>query len=194
MNEAKMMEIGPVQLIVVGFEDPDFHGRIDNELQKVREKGVIRMIDLQFVYKDNEGNFTAFEASDLSEEEKERFGAVIGGLIGFGAAGERGARMGAEIGAETVAEQNYGLTEETIDQLRESIPGNSAAALMLIEHRWAIGFRDALRSAGGVMLAQGMVTPELLIRVGEALAASVESAELEEAAMEEKKKVPMPAR
>ena len=180
-------------MLVIGFENPDFHGQIYEELQKVREAGIIRLIDLQFVYKDEDGNITALEATDLSEEERQRFGAVVGGLIGYGAAGEEGARAGAELGAMQVAEHDYGLTEDDMDDIGDAIPRNSAAAFLLIEHHWAIGFRDALRSAGGVLISQAMVTPELLLSVGAALTDAVEAAEREEQAME-KKKVAAPAR
>jgi uncharacterized membrane protein len=193
MKEVKTMAIGPVQMLVIGFEDPDFHGQIYEELKKVREAGIIRLIDLQFVYKDEDGNIDTLEATDLSDEERQRFGAVVGGLIGYGAAGERGARAGAELGAVSVAEHDYGIAEVDIDAIGDAIPKNSAAAFLLIEHHWAIGFRDALRSAGGVLISQGMITPELLLSVGEALAEAVEAEEREEQAME-KRKVAAPAR
>jgi uncharacterized membrane protein len=180
-------------MLVIAFDDPDFHGQIYEELRKVRETGIIRLIDLQFVYKDEDGNVAAFEATDLSEEERQRFGAVVGGLIGYGAAGEEGARAGAELGAMQVAEHDYGLTDDDMDSIGDAIPRNSAAAIMLIEHRWAIEFRDAVRSAGGLVLAQGMLTPERLLSVGAALADAVEAEEREERAME-KKKVAAPAR
>lgn len=187
------MAIGPVQMLVVAFDDPDFHGQIYEELKKVREAGIIRLIDLQFVYKDGDGNIEALEATDLSEEERQRFGAVVGGLIGYGAAGEEGARAGAELGAMQVAEHDYGIVDVDIDEIGDAIPRNSAAAFLLIEHHWAIGFRDALRSAGGVLISQAMITPELLLSVGTALKDAVEAEEREEKAAE-RKKVAAPAR
>ncbi|MBP2145550.1 putative membrane protein [Methanofollis sp. W23] len=183
------MAFGPVQLFVIGFEDPDFHGEILEQLRKVREEGLLRLIDLQFVWKDEDGNLTSFEATDLSDEEAARFGAVIGGLIGYGAAGREGARAGAKAGVMAVSERDFGLNEDDLDDISLSIPPNSAAAIMLVEHRWALELRDAVRSAGGVVLTQGMLTPEVLVSVGAELAEAVEAAE-----EEERKKIPIAAR
>ncbi|QYZ78157.1 DUF1269 domain-containing protein [Methanofollis formosanus] len=184
------MAFGPVQLFVIGFKDPDFHGEILEQLRKVREEGLLRLIDLQFVWKDEDGNISSFEATDLTDEEAARFGAVIGGLIGYGAAGREGARAGAEAGAMAVSERDLGLTEDDLEDISLSIPSNSAAAIMLVEHRWALELRDAIKSAGGVVLTQGMLTPEVLISVGAELAEAVEAAEEEE----KKMKVPLAAR
>lgn len=180
---------GPIQMIAIGFKEPEFHGRILRELRDVSEKDIVRVIDLIFVWKDEEGNVTEMEASDLSEEERIRFGAVVGALVGFGARGEEGARLGAEVGAMAMAENEYGVSEEEIREVADSIPVNSAAALLLIEHRWAIRFKEAIRDAGGFLLASGMLTPEVLALYGAELAAAVEAAD-----REEKQRVAAPAR
>ncbi|MDE4907949.1 DUF1269 domain-containing protein [Methanogenium marinum] len=174
------MTYGPMHLLAVGFADPDFHGQILKELKSAREKGIIRLIDLQFVWKDDNGDIAALEATDLSDEERIRFGAVVGGLIGLGAAGEKGMEAGIEAGALAVAERNFGLTDEDIMEVADAIPNNSAAAIMLFEHLWAIKLKEALIDAGAIPIAQGIVTPESLVMVGAELAAAVEAAELEE--------------
>lgn len=182
---------GPMQMVVIGFEEPEFHGQILKELRSLREKGAMRLIDLLFVWKDATGKVTDFQATDLTEEERLRFGAVVGALIGFGAAGKEGARAGAEAGAEWVAEHDFGIATDELAKIAEAIPANSAAAVMLIEHTWAIGLKEALRDAGGFVLAQGMVTPEALMIAGADLAAAVEAADKEE---KEKKRIAVPAR
>ena len=168
---------GPMQMLVIAFEDPKFHGQIRRELESVMEKGMIRLIDLLFIWKDKEGNITSMEATQLNEEEKMRFGAVVGGLIGFGARGEEGAIAGMEEGALAAAQKNYGITEEDIWEITEDIPEGTAAAILIIEHLWAKELKQALRDAGGVLVSQGMITPELLVLVGEELAEAVEFAE-----------------
>ncbi len=144
-----------------GLKTPDFHGQILKELQAVREKGLIRLIDVQFVWKDeNGGDIAALEATDLSEEERIRFGAVVGGgLIGLGAAGEKGMEAGIEAGALAVAERDFGLTYKEFIELADAIPNNSAAAIMLFEHLWAIKLKEALIDAGAIPIGQGIVTP-----------------------------------
>ncbi|GAB7014688.1 DUF1269 domain-containing protein [Methanogenium cariaci] len=174
------MTYGPIHLLAVGFENPDFHGQILKELQAVREKGLIRLIDVQFVWKDENGDIAALEATDLSEEERIRFGAVVGGLIGLGAAGEKGMEAGIEAGALAVAERDFGLTYKEFIELADAIPNNSAAAIMLFEHLWAIKLKEALIDAGAIPIGQGIVTPESLMMVGAELAAAVEAAKLEE--------------
>jgi uncharacterized membrane protein len=141
------------------------------------EKGMIRLIDLLFLWKDKDGNVTAMEATQLDEEEKMRFGAVVGGLLGLGAGGEEGVRIGMEEGALVAAQENYGITEEDILEITEAIPEGTAAALLIIEHLWAKSLKQALRDAGGMLVAQGMLTPELLTLVGEELAEAVKFAE-----------------
>ena len=168
---------GPMQLLVIGFENPEFHGQIRRELGSVMDKGIIRLIDLLFVWKDNKGNLKSLEATQLDEEERMRFGAVVGGLIGYGAGGEEGARKGIEEGTLAAAQEDYGITEEDILEIAEAIPENTAAAIIIIEHIWAKSLKRAIRDAGGVLVSQGMLTPELLAVVGEELTEAVRAAE-----------------
>ncbi|KKG07754.1 MULTISPECIES: DUF1269 domain-containing protein [unclassified Methanosarcina] len=168
---------GPMQLLVIVFENPDFHGQIRRELGSVMEKGMIRLIDLLFVWKDENGNIKYMETTQLDKEERMRFGAVVGGLLGFGAAGEEGAIRGIEEGALAAAQENYGITEEDILEVTDAIPEGTAAAILIIEHLWAKNLKQAIREAGGVLVSQGMITPELLALVGEELAEAVKFAE-----------------
>jgi len=168
---------GPMQLLVIVFENPSFHGQIRRELESVMNKGMIRLIDLLFVWKDEEGNVRSMEATQLDEEERMRFGAVIGGLIGYGAGGEEGEKLGIEEGILAAAQENYGITEDDILEITEAIPEGTAAAILIIEHLWAKNLKQAIREAGGVLVSQGMITPELLIAVGEELAEAVKFAE-----------------
>jgi uncharacterized membrane protein len=168
---------GPMQLLVIVFENPDFHGQIRRELESVMEKGMIRLIDLLFIWKDENGNIVSLEATQLDEEERMRFGAVVGGLIGYGAGGEEGAREDAKAGVLAAAQENYGITDEDIVEITEAIPEKTAAAIFIIEHLWAKSLKQAIRDAGGILVSQGMLTPELLTVVGEELAEAVKAAE-----------------
>ncbi len=180
---------GPMQLLVIGFKNPDFHGQIRQALEPAMETGVIRLIDLRFVYKDADGNVSAMEASQLDEAERQRFGAAVGALIGLGAGGEEGARRGVETGAMAAAQHTFGMTEENVQRISDAIPNDSAAAVFLIEHLWAKDLKQALRDTNAQLIAQGMVTPEALVMAGAALRDAVEAAE-----MEEKKPMAAPAR
>ena len=85
------MAIGPVQLIVLGFQHPDFHGEIIAELERLRESGTVRVIDALAVYKDAAGEFEVEHLSNLSEDEAIELGSTVGALVGLGIEGEEGA-------------------------------------------------------------------------------------------------------
>jgi uncharacterized membrane protein len=159
------MTIGPVQLLVVGFEHPNFRGEILAELERLKEHDVVRVVDMLVANKDDEGNLTTAHLSDLSTEEAMEFGATVGALIGLGAAGTEGAEAGAELGAEAGADGAI-FDDETMWDVGESIPNGSAAAIVLLEHRWAIPLREKILAAGGMPLADAWVHPQDLVAVG----------------------------
>jgi len=161
------MAIGPVQLLVLGFEHPDFHGEIIEELEKLRESDTVRVIDSLAVYKDAEGELEVMHLSNLTQEEAIELGSKVGALIGLGMAGEEGAQLGAEAGAETAAEQGVqAFDEEEAWDVVGEIPNDSAAALLLIEHHWAVPLRDAIARANGFRIADGFISPLDLVAVG----------------------------
>src|ERR671923_1435046 len=98
------MAIGPVQLIVLGFDHPDFHGEIITELERLRESDTVRVIDALAVYKDAEGELEVEHLSNLTTEEAVELGTAVGALIGLGIEGEEGMYAGAEAGAEAAAD------------------------------------------------------------------------------------------
>jgi len=172
------MAIGPVQLLVLGFSHPEFQGEIRSELDRLRDNDLVRVIDALAVNKDADGDVETLHVSQLTGDQQQAFGALVGGLIGLGAAGEEGFELGAERGAEAVAERGGVFDEDAWDVLAE-IPEDSAALLILLEHRWAIPLRDAIARAGGMRLASEFISPLDLIALGlvgaeeaEALAAS----------------------
>ncbi|HSK15067.1 MAG TPA: hypothetical protein VK915_02770 [Gaiellaceae bacterium] len=160
------MAIGPVQLLVLGFAEPDFQGEILAELDRLKENDVVRVIDGLAVYKDANGEVTTLKRSDLSDEEAAEFGAVVGALVGLGIAGAEGAEAGAALGAETTAEGVDVFDEEGAWDVVDDIPNDTAAALILLEHRWAIPLRDAIARAGGFRIGDGFISPFDLVAVG----------------------------
>src|SRR5215467_870074 len=162
-----MMAIGPVQLIVLGFSHPNFHGEIIEELERLHDSGTVRVIDALAVYKDATGELEAEHLSNLTEAEAIEVGSKIGALIGLGFAGEEGAEEGAGAGAQEAAAEGinvFGGAEEW-DVLAD-IPNDSAAALILLEHHWAVPLRDAIARAGGFRLADGFISPLDLVEIG----------------------------
>jgi uncharacterized membrane protein len=180
-TEAKehIMAIGPVQLLVLGFKEPNFSGEIRAELDRLRDNDLVRVIDALAVAKDADGNVATLHDSQLSADEQQAFGALIGGLIGLGAAGEEGFELGAERGAEAVAERGGVFDEEEAWDVVAEIPEDTAGLLVLLEHRWAIPLRDAIARAGGFRLASEFISPLDLVAIG---LVSAEEAEALEAA------------
>jgi len=174
------MAIGPVQLIVLGFNHPDFHGEILAELERLRENDIVRVIDALVVYKDAEGELEAEHLSNLTEDQAIELGSKIGALIGLGFEGEEGMEAGAIAGAEEVAAEGgvKVFTEEEGWDVLDDIPNDSAAALILIEHHWAVPLRDAVVRAGGFRISDGFISPLDLVGIG--LLSAEEAKELHE--------------
>jgi uncharacterized membrane protein len=163
------MAVGPVQLIVLGFTHPNFQGEILAELEKLRDSDTIRVIDALAVSKDADGDVAILKMDNLTRDERIELGAKIGALIGIGAAGddeeavEEMAMAGAELGAEEGIEM---FSEEEVWDVIEDIPNDTAAALLMIEHHWAVGLRDAVARAGGFRISDGFVSPIDLVAIG----------------------------
>jgi len=152
------MTLGPLEYLVVGFEGNRFTGQILAELRAAREKGIIRVVDLFVIKKDEQGNVTALALSDLSTEEATELGPLAGDLMGL-------------------------FAQEDIEQVAADLPNNSAAGLLLFEHTWAIGLKEAIKHAGGVAVAGGLVAPDVLQALEADLEAAKQSAGQEQAAV-----------
>ena len=122
-----MTELGPVDYMIVAFPGNEFKGEVAPALAKLVENGTIRIIDLAFVGKSQDGEIAAFELTDIDPEVQKGF-----------------ENLGVEV---------QGLFNE--DDLRaagEELEPNSSAALLVWENLWAREVAEALRNAGGVLL------------------------------------------
>src|SRR6516164_9485495 len=147
------MAIGPVQLIVLGFNHPEFHGEIIAELEKLRQSDTVRVIDALAVHKDAEGEIEVAHLSNLTQD--------------LGIEGEEGFEAGAAAGAQVAAEDGVTVfSDEDAWDVIEEIPNDSAAALILIEHHWAVPLRDAVVRANGFRIADGFISPLDLVEIG----------------------------
>ena len=160
------MAVGPVQLVVLGFARPDFHGEIIAELERLRASDQVRVVDALAVYKDAAGEIEVEHLSNLSTEEAVELGTLVGALIGLGVDGEEGIERGAAAGAEAMADGAHVFTDEQAWDVLEEIPNDSAAALLLLDHQWAIPLRDAVVRAGGFRISDGFISPLDLVAVG----------------------------
>ncbi len=160
------MAIGPVQLLVLGFNHPDFHGEVIAELERLRESDTVRVIDAMAVYKDAGGELEVEHLSNLTEQEAVELGTKIGALIGLGIAGEEGAVAGARPAARsrrprastssaTSTNGTYSRTSLTIPRQRSScwnttgpcrcgtpFPGRAASASATASSARSISWRS----------------------------------------------------
>jgi len=131
------MTLGPLEYLVIGFDRPTFKGAIAEEIEKVVEKRIIRLVDVVFVEKRANGEVDIVE---LDESDDPRFAGFAGLLED---------RMGL-------------LPPEDVAALAESLPPDSAALILLFEHRWAAKIKDAIAAAGGFLVARETIAPEAL--------------------------------
>jgi uncharacterized protein DUF6325 len=157
-----MTEIGPVQLLNIGFEPgANFEGRIADELARLESDRTIRVLDLLFIGRDTESDELV-----VLEHQEESMGTIVGALLGL------------QIEGQAEQEHSFGFSQAEIDQMGAGLDPGGAAGLLLIEHVWARDLKRAVRDAGGRMLGGDFLTPETVAAVEPQLAAM--SAEIEE--------------
>jgi hypothetical protein len=159
------MPIGPVQLIVLGFSHPEFHGEIIAELQRLHDDETVRVI-ARARGSQGRGAIEVQHLSNLTRDEAVEVGSTIGALIGLGIEGEERADDGVNVFSD----------EEAWDVIEE-IPNDSAAALILLEHHWAVPLRDAIARAGGSRISDGFISALDLVEIGLVSAEEAEALE-----------------
>jgi uncharacterized membrane protein len=143
------MEIGPLEYVVLGFENGQFAREVLPELNAIGQSGVIRVVDLLFVSKAANGTVSLQEVSELGEEDQAAYKALADDLSGL-------------------------LTAEDLDRLAQEIPPDTWAVIVVFEHRWTLQLADTVRRAGGSLFTGGMVAREVLEQVSAELAAAKE--------------------
>jgi hypothetical protein len=154
--------MGPIQILVVGFgPDANFTGKALDELKRLTEADVVRLVDLLFVRKNEDGSVEKIEVTDMAELAD--LGALAGGLLG----------LGEDAGAEALAEQGSVFSDEQVWYLGDDLPVGDIVAIAVLEHTWAAPLRDAIAEAGGVALADHWLHPSDLEQVGKELGLQV---------------------
>lgn len=156
--------IGPIQFMTVLLHAPKWEGQIADAFLSLEENGLISIIDVAIVSRNGEDDFDLIDIDSELLPGRPLLGAVIGGLVGLGAAGEEGAEVGAEIGMEDGIE--LADSEELFDELADEIPVGGAAAVIAFEQTWARALMGAIRDNGGEILADEIVHAEDLIDAG----------------------------
>ena len=127
--EARDEELGPVDIVVIGYPaDAPMTGEAAPLLLDLVDRGIIRVLDVFFVMKNEDGTFSGFDAKNLDSKN-------VGDLTAF-----EGASSGL-------------LGEEDAATAAEAIEPGSAAVMIVYENRWAAPFVAAVRRNGGVPIA-----------------------------------------
>lgn len=175
------MTVGPIQLVVIGFEGDVLESQVLDELDVVVATGDIRLIDFLVVEKDEDGQLWGSELSVFTEDDEDgvAYGALAFGLIDQD---PDESETGDIPEAWAIAETHFVMAPGEINEIVHKIPEGSSAIVVLFEHAWATKLHEATLEAGGVMLAQGMVDPIGLVMFQAELQAIQEAAAVVEAA------------
>ena len=132
-----MVDIGPVEYVLIGFPGNRFKGEIVPAIAELVDNDIIHIIDVAFIKKDADGTVTAFEYDSLDD------------VLEFGFADIDGEAGG------VLNDEDLGLAAETLEP-------NSSAALIVWEHRWAARVAQAIRDAGGRIIAGERIPHEIV--------------------------------
>jgi uncharacterized membrane protein len=132
-----MASIGPVEYLVIGFPGNRFKGEIVPAIAELVDNGLIRIIDVAFIKRDADGTVTVFEYDALDD------------VLEFGFADVEGEAGGV-------------LNDEDLELAAETLEPDSSAALLVWEHRWAARVAQAIRDAGGRIIAGERVPHEIV--------------------------------
>lgn len=135
------MTLGPLEYTIIGFRDNEhFTGRIAGELEKIVKRGIIRIVDVVFVAKDVDGEIAIIEADGLGQKAFEALKPALDDHMGL-------------------------LTAEDVATLAALIEPGTSAMMIMFEHRWAEHLKDAIRDAGGYLVARETIPPEIVAAI-----------------------------
>ena len=138
--------MGPVDYVMVRFPGNKFTGKIAPELLNLEKNGIIRVIDLVFIMRDEKGKLLINEVQNLKGEAAAAFSAF----------------------AQHTSEW---FTQDDIEAIAETLPKNSSAALLLFENVWAIRFKEAALEADVEIIDMGRIPPEAILKAENVLKA-----------------------
>jgi uncharacterized protein DUF6325 len=139
------MSRGPLQVLVVNFEDANFTGEIQDELVRLQDAGIVKVLDLLFVAKSESGEVDVLKTSDLHS------GRLSQAVLGMD---------------DPAAAKVLGDDREDISYAADAIDPGGAAAVAVLEHTWIVPLHDAIARAGGRQAAAEWIDEEQLAGLG----------------------------
>ena len=147
------MTLGPLEYTVIGFTGNEFDGSIAREIGRVVENGTIRIVDAVALMKDAQGDVAIIEIDAKADPRFQSIAPLLKDRMGL-------------------------FTPEDLATIALSLPEETAALVVLFEHRWAVHVKEAIQAANGVLIAREVIAPEILEEVAaelEAYTAQVEA-------------------
>jgi hypothetical protein len=137
MNGEDLNEMGPIDYLLVEWPGRQPNGEVAPYLVDLVERGLIRILDLAFVVKDEDGAVAAVEIADIGGEVAELaiFEGASSGLLGA----------------------------EDIDEAGGALEPGTSAALLVYENAWAGPFAAAVRRSGGQLVASGRIPVQQIL-------------------------------
>jgi hypothetical protein len=121
------VSFGPIEVLVLKFPGNRFSGGVAPALQRIVDKGIIRVIDIEFAYRDDDGTLTVLEINELEDEISGAFDPMVSDITGF-------------------------LNHEDAETLLASLEPGSSGAVMLFENVWAKEFVDEVVASNGEVI------------------------------------------
>lgn len=126
---------GPIDYIIVGFEGSKFDGSVLKALSEAIDKGIIDLIALTFIQKDNKGTVTTLDIDGLDDDYVMEF-------------------------SQKYKSDSGPITEDDVSEMADLLESNTSAGLLVVEQLWAKPLKKALIDANGVLVAEGRIHPE----------------------------------
>ncbi len=134
--------LGPIDYIIVGFEGNKFDGSVLKALGDAIDSGVIALVELAFISKDDEGTVTKLDISDLGDDYAVQF-------------------------ASNYKPSVDNAPDDDVDEMADLLENNTAAGLLVVEQLWAKPLKQAILNANGVLVAEGRVHPDAAAELNE---------------------------
>jgi len=159
VSEEDLAKFGLLQVVNFRFEGKVLPMDVMKQLKTILNRDLLRPVAYSVLVKDREGDIFVLEGGDLDEEEAVGINTIIGYLVGL-AAGKP------DIAVEVAAAHASGVSEKHLQKMAEDLPPDHSALFLIVEHVWAKRAKDLFTSLGGSIVSHGMITNDMLIRLG----------------------------
>lgn len=134
--------LGPIDYVIVGFEGNKFNGSILKALTEALDKGIIGLVDLALIVKDEKGTVSSINVADLGDT------IAVDFVQKYKPSGKQ-------------------IDKDDIDEIGDLLENNTSAGMLVIEQLWAKPLKQALIDANGVLIAEGRIHPDAAFELSE---------------------------